>query len=101
VGPWPVGGLARPWDHAGTIQRRGNVWMVQNPLPCMPCERLGCERHLDSHSQCLEELSAEHVLAAVDEALASGPARGTEPAGWRNPGKLGMQGGLAPTKGPK
>jgi heptosyltransferase-3 len=100
VGPWPVGGLAQPWDHAGTIQRRGNVWMVQNPLPCMPCERLGCERHLDSHSQCLEELSAEKVLAAVDEALALGRDRGAEPAGWRNPGKVGMQGGLAATKGP-
>ena len=58
IGPWPVGGLAEPWDHAGTIQRRGNVWVVQNPLPCLPCEKLGCEGHLDSRSQCLDELSA-------------------------------------------
>src|SRR5262249_38319189 len=26
-GPWPVGGLARPWDHAGTVQHHGNVWV--------------------------------------------------------------------------
>ena len=38
IGPWPVGGLAEPWAPAGTVQRRGNVWVVQNPLPCLPCE---------------------------------------------------------------
>jgi heptosyltransferase III len=69
-GPWPVGGLDRPWDAAGTIQRRTNVWLVQNPLPCLPCQLEGCERRLDSHSRCLDELSAEQVVAAVDEALA-------------------------------
>jgi heptosyltransferase-3 len=69
IGPWPVGGLAEPWNPAGTIQHRGNVWVVQNPLPCLPCEKLGCEGHLDSYSRCLDELSARTVLSAVDQAL--------------------------------
>jgi heptosyltransferase III len=69
-GPWPVGGLDRPWEAAGTIQRRNNVWLVQNPLPCLPCQLEGCERRLDSHSQCLDELSPDQVMAAVDQALA-------------------------------
>jgi heptosyltransferase-3 len=69
IGPWPIGGLAEPWAPAGTIQRRGNVWVVQNPLPCLPCEKLGCAGHLDSHSQCLDELSLRQVLVAVDQAL--------------------------------
>jgi len=69
-GPWPRGGLDRPWAAAGTIQRRGNVWLVQNPLPCLPCQLEGCERRLDSHSQCLDELSADQVVSAVDQALA-------------------------------
>jgi len=69
-GPWPVGGLERPWAAAGSIQRRGNVWLVQNSLPCTPCQKEGCDRHLDSRSQCLDELSASQVLAAVDQALA-------------------------------
>jgi len=69
-GPWPVGGLDRPWDAAGTVQHRGNVWLVQNPLPCLPCQLEGCERRLDSHSQCLDELSPSQVVAAVDQALA-------------------------------
>jgi len=69
IGPWPVGGLAQPWDHAGTVQRRGNIWVVQNPLPCLPCEKLGCEGHLDSHSRCLDELGSGTVLGVVDQAL--------------------------------
>jgi heptosyltransferase-3 len=74
-GPWPVGGLAEPWQADGTIQNRGNVWVVQNPLPCMPCALEGCERHNDSASACLDELPADRVLAAVDQALLRGPAR--------------------------
>jgi heptosyltransferase-3 len=69
IGPWPLGGLAEPWDHSGTIQRRGNVWVVQNPLPCLPCEKLGCEGHLESYSRCLDELPVRAVLTAVDQAL--------------------------------
>jgi heptosyltransferase-3 len=76
-GPWPFGGLDRPWDAAGTIQRRGNVWLVQNPLPCMPCQLEGCERRLDSHSQCLDELPVERVLSAVNAALEHDPQKWT------------------------
>ena len=72
-GPWPFGGVDRPWDAAGTIQRRRNVWLVQNPLPCMPCQLEGCERRLDSHSQCLDELTVTRVLSAVDQALEHDP----------------------------
>ena len=68
-GPWPVGGVDPPWTAAGTIQRRGNVWLVQNPLPCLPCQQEGCLRRLDSHSQCLDELPVRQVLEAVDAAL--------------------------------
>jgi heptosyltransferase-3 len=71
-GPWPLAGAGGPWDAAGTIQRRGNVWLVQNPLPCLPCQNEGCERHIDSHSRCLDELAAQQVLAAVEEALGGG-----------------------------
>jgi heptosyltransferase-3 len=73
IGPWPSGGGPEPmWAPRGIIQRRGNVWVLQNPLPCLPCERLGCENHLASRSQCLDELSVYQVLTAVDQALAPG-----------------------------
>jgi heptosyltransferase III len=76
IGPWPIGGLDRPWEPSGTIQNRGNVWVVQNPQPCLPCEKLGCEGHLASFSKCLDELSPQQVLAAADQAL-SGAAVGS------------------------
>jgi lipopolysaccharide heptosyltransferase III len=68
-GPWPLGGLASIWDAAATVQHRANVWLLQNPLPCMPCQLEGCERRLDSYSACLDELPVERVIAAVDAAL--------------------------------
>jgi heptosyltransferase-3 len=71
IGPWPVGGLEEPWSPARRIQHRGNVWVVQNLLPCLPCEKLGCERHYNSYSRCLDELSVDQVLSAVDQALAT------------------------------
>jgi len=72
-GPWPVGGLTAPWQASGTIQNRGNVWVVQNPLPCLPCTFEGCERHIESRSICLDELTADQVLTAADLALAATP----------------------------
>jgi len=45
--------------------------VVQNPLPCLPCERLGCAGHLDSHAQCLDELTVDQVVRAVDAAIAA------------------------------
>jgi heptosyltransferase-3 len=70
-GPWPAHGLSAPWAAAGTIQQRRNVWLVQNPLPCLPCQQEGCDRHLTSRAQCLDELTSSQVLAAVDRALAT------------------------------
>ncbi len=79
-GPWPATGRADPWLAAGTIQRQNNVWVVQNPLPCLPCRQEGCDRHLLSRSQCLDELAPERVLAAVDQALATSAIHGGVPA---------------------
>ena len=70
-GPWPRGGMNEIWAASGTTQRRGNVWLLQHGFPCTPCQLEGCERRLESHSQCLDELSPRQVIAAVDEALAA------------------------------
>jgi heptosyltransferase-3 len=69
-GPVPAGGLDPMWEASGTIQRRNNVWLVQHPLPCVPCQREGCERHTASFSKCLDDLQPAEVLEAADAALA-------------------------------
>lgn len=83
-GPWPAQGLATPWAASGTLQQRHNVWLVQNPLPCMPCQLEGCDRHLDSRAQCLDELSPRQVLAAADQILAAAASLGSPSAGGRS-----------------
>ena len=75
-GPWPAGGMTEPWQMRATVQNRGNVWVVQNTLPCTPCMLEGCERHIDSSSVCLEELRVEQVLVAVDQALSKASSGG-------------------------
>ncbi len=71
-GPVPVGGLAQMWTATGSIQRRGNVWLVQNPLTCLPCHQEGCDRNIHSRSRCLDGLPLTQVMRAIDAALAAG-----------------------------
>ena len=75
-GPWPIEGLHEPWRQSESVQRRGHVWVVQNPLPGMPCGLEGCLRHTASHSLCLDQMPVGTVLRAVEEALASRSLQG-------------------------
>lgn len=75
-GPWPQHGLPEGWSKGGPMQGRGNVRLVQRMLPCTPCQLEGCEQRLDSYSRCLDELTLESVLAAVDDAIAESQGRG-------------------------
>jgi len=70
-GPWPAGGLTKPWDATGAMQTRGNVRLVQHAFACTPCQLEGCERSLTSESACLVELAPDAVIAAVEEALSA------------------------------
>jgi len=82
-GPWPAGGLDEMWQAAATVQQRGNVRLVQNPLPCMPCQLEGCERWRDSCSVCLDELAPDEVVRVVDEVLETGSPRTGKSTGSR------------------
>jgi heptosyltransferase-3 len=69
-GPLPRGGLGEPYAKVLPAQRRGNVLLLQEPsLPCVPCQREGCERHRESHSACLDAMSAARVIAAAQALL--------------------------------
>ena len=69
-GPWPAryAHAANPWRRHGT-QRINNVTLVQGSAACVPCMLEGCERHIDSFSDCLLELPASRVIAAAEEQL--------------------------------
>ena len=72
-GPWPMrwsGKGTSPWEMKAPLQRQGNVWLVQGQGDCVPCLQEGCDRHPDSHAQCLDELSAQRVIDVVEQVLA-------------------------------
>jgi heptosyltransferase-3 len=64
-GPWPKDWSAKesPWSKVGSRQR-GNVWLIQGPGDCVPCLLEGCDRHIDSVSKCLQEISVKQVIDA-------------------------------------
>lgn len=65
-GPWPAhyAGDANPWRRHGT-QRVDNVILLQGHAACVPCLLEGCDRHINSYSDCLQQLPARRVIAAA------------------------------------
>ncbi|MCK9192808.1 MAG: hypothetical protein M0P19_02920, partial [Nevskia sp.] len=76
-GPWPQnwpGTGGSPWQLQAPLQQIGVVAIVQGGPAgrygnCVPCLAEGCERHRDSVSDCLEQLSVTDVLDAADQLL--------------------------------
>ena len=69
-GPWPKNhnGEHNPWKRLGS-QRVGNVVLLQGPGACVPCLLEGCDRHIESFSDCLQELKSEKAIAAMQTLL--------------------------------
>jgi heptosyltransferase-3 len=67
-GPWPKGyeQYTNPYRMKGT-QRVNNVVLVQGTGDCVPCMGEGCDRHNASLSDCLQNLPAAKVIAAIRE----------------------------------
>ncbi|MDD5298342.1 MAG: glycosyltransferase family 9 protein [Rhodocyclaceae bacterium] len=67
-GPWPKGrqGPESPWQRVGS-GRQGNVSLIQGRGECVPCLLEGCDRKLDSLSDCLQEIPVQAVMAAIAE----------------------------------
>ena len=69
-GPWPRShtGLDNPWRHIGS-QAQGNVQIIQGKTICAPCFLEGCDRRIDSASDCLTGLPARRVIDALERQL--------------------------------
>lgn len=65
-GPWPKGYAkdSNPWRMKGT-QRVNNVVLLQGGGNCVPCMYEGCDRHINSLSDCLQHIPAADVIAAI------------------------------------
>jgi heptosyltransferase-3 len=72
-GPWPKDfpeTVQSPWRRQGS-QRQGNVFLLQGEGDCVPCLGEGCDRHINSLSDCLQRLSIGRVIAAAEAMLLS------------------------------
>jgi len=69
-GPWPKGydEDCNPYKMRGT-QRVNNVVLLQGSGDCVPCMGEGCERHIASLSDCLQNLPAAKAIDALRELL--------------------------------
>jgi len=70
-GPWPKDFplAVSPWRKHGS-QRQGNVFLLQGEGDCVPCLGEGCDRHINSVSDCLQQLPAGRVIEAARMMLA-------------------------------
>ena len=69
-GPWPRGYNkdSNPYKMKGT-QRVKNVVVLQGEGDCVPCMEEGCEHHVASFSDCLQNLSANSVIDSLRDLL--------------------------------
>lgn len=71
-GPWPknYANHTPPFTEQGS-QQAGNVYLIQGTTikGCIPCQQEGCEKNRFSYSECLDNLSAENVIATISTAI--------------------------------
>jgi len=69
-GPWPMGynKNSNPYKMKGT-QRVNNVIVLQGEGDCVPCMEEGCERHINSLSDCLQNLPSARVIDSLSSLL--------------------------------
>ena len=70
-GPWPKGyhEETSPWVMKSPTQKIMNVILLQGLGDCVPCHLEGCNRNINSQSNCLNELPASRVISAINTLL--------------------------------
>jgi len=69
-GPWPISynDDISPFKKTGSTPIN-NIFLIQKELDCIPCENEGCDKHRQSHSQCLATLDSKTIIKYIDLAL--------------------------------
>jgi heptosyltransferase III len=68
--PWPrdYHRNVNPFNNVGN-QLVNNIILCQGKADCVPCHLEGCDRHRQSRSRCLDTLSADSVIEAINRGL--------------------------------
>ncbi|MCQ8118544.1 glycosyltransferase family 9 protein [Methylomonas rosea] len=73
--PWPYGYSENKAPFAACGSRQvNNVYLIQGQTEqnCLPCQLEGCDRHRNSHSACLDQLSSARVIDVIAQTLQAG-----------------------------
>ena len=73
-GPWPIScnAISSPYERfRKTAQIVNNVALIQynHIKQCVPCGLEGCDKNRESNSQCLQSITAETVIKALQELM--------------------------------
>ena len=70
--PWPFNYHQKknPFAKIGS-QHVNNIYLVQGEAECVPCYQEGCDRHRQSHSQCLDTLPSNRIKQVIKKILLS------------------------------
>lgn len=72
-GPWPIARDTQTspiWlRHSQVPQTHSNVTLIQGKQSCVPCAEEGCDRHINSESECLTMLKSETVIQEIKKYL--------------------------------
>jgi heptosyltransferase-3 len=70
--PWPYGYSENkaPFAACG-LRQVNNVYLIQGQTEqnCLPCQLEGCDKHRNSHSACLDQLSSSRVIDVITQTL--------------------------------
>lgn len=73
--PWPYSPKIQKYpiwlSHSSTPQEHSNITLIQGQQSCVPCAEEGCDKHVNSLSQCLTSLKSEIVVSEVKKYLKS------------------------------
>jgi heptosyltransferase-3 len=74
-GPWPIARDTQTspiWlRHSQVPQTHSNITLIQGKQSCVPCAEEGCDRHINSESECLTMLKSETVIQEIKAFLLS------------------------------
>ncbi|MGZ8151482.1 MAG: putative lipopolysaccharide heptosyltransferase III [Methylovulum sp.] len=72
--PWPnyYQQNKNPFNRIGD-QQVNNIFLMQGKGKCVPCHLEGCDRHRQSHSLCLDNLSVDGIKKTIEQILNSLP----------------------------
>lgn len=65
--PWPFGYKKKqnPFNLKGS-QQMNNIYLIQGQGDCVPCFQEGCDKHRQSHSNCLNALPSKTIIDTID-----------------------------------